>query len=192
MRLPKPKSVSFLARIIKQYICLTAYFKIKRSCKTQKMKDFFTIKEATHKLEHYCAYQDRCHEEVVQKLRTMKMDADEIDRIIVQLITDNFLNEERFACSYARGKHLIKHWGKIRITNELKFRKISATLIKIALKEINDSDYFGMFDELADKHWETISQRNVMKKRKKFCDYFLRKGWENELIYQKVKELERL
>ena len=156
------------------------------------MKDFFTIKQAIQKLEHYCAYQDRCHEEVVQKLRTMKMDADEIDRIIVQLITDNFLNEERFACSYARGKHRIKHWGKIRITNELKFRKISATLIKIALKEINDSDYFELFDELADKHWETITENNLMKKRKKFCDYFLRKGWENELIYQKVKELERL
>ena len=77
------------------------------------MKDFFTIKEATQKLEHYCAYQDRSHQEVVQKLRTMKMDSDEIDTIIVQLITDNFLNEERFACSYARGKHRIKHWGKI-------------------------------------------------------------------------------
>ena len=156
------------------------------------MKEFFTIKQATQKLEHYCAYQDRCHEEVVQKLRTMKMDADEIDSIVVQLITDNFLNEERFACSYARGKHRIKHWGKIRIINELKFRKISVTLIKIALKEINDSDYFRMFDELADKHWETISEINLMKKRKKFCDYFLRKGWENELIYQKVKDLERL
>ena len=93
----------------------------------------------------------------------MKMDADEIDRIIVQLITDNFLNEERFACSYARGKHRIKHWGKIRIVNELKFRKISTTLIKIALKEINDSDYFELFDELADKHWETITERNTMK-----------------------------
>ena len=156
------------------------------------MKDFFTIKQATQKLEHYCAYQDRCHEEVVQKLRTMKMDADEIDSVVVHLITDNFLNEERFACSYARGKHRIKHWGKIRIVNELKFRKISTTLIKIALKEINDSDYFELFDELADKHWETITENNLMKKRKKFCDYFLRKGWENELIYQKVKELERL
>ena len=156
------------------------------------MKDFFTIKQATQKLEHYCAYQDRCHEEVVQKLRTMKMDADEIDSVVVQLITDNFLNEERFACSYARGKHRIKHWGKIRIVNELKFRKISTTLIKIALKEIDDSEYFELFDELAVKHWEIISERNVMKKRKKFCDYFLRKGWENELIYQKVKELEKL
>ena len=155
------------------------------------MKDFFTIKEATKKLEHYCAYQDRCHEEVIQKLRSMKMDLDEIDQIIVQLIADNFLNEERFACSFARGKHRIKHWGKIRIVNELKFRKISATLIKIALKEIDDSDYFGMFETLAEKHWETISERNTMKKRKKFCDYLLRKGWETELIYQKVKELEK-
>ena len=155
------------------------------------MKDFFTIKQATQKLEHYCAYQDRCHEEVVQKLRTMKLDADEIDSVVVHLITDNFLNEERFACSYARGKHRNKHWGKIRIVNELKFRKISATLIKIALKEIDDSDYFGIFDELADKHWETISEKNLLTKRKKFCDYFLRKGWENELIYQKVKELEK-
>ena len=120
------------------------------------------------------------------------MDQDEIDQIIVQLIADNFLNEERFACSYARGKHRIKHWGKIRIVNELKFRKISATLIKIALKEIGDSDYFGMFETLAEKHWETISERNTMKKRKKFCDYFLRRGWETELIYQKVKELEKI
>ena len=156
------------------------------------MKDFFTIKQATQKLEHYCAYQDRCHEEVVQKLRTMKMDADEIDTIIVQLITDNFLNEERFACSYARGKHRIKHWGKIRIVNELKFRKISVTLIKIALKEINDIEYFEMFDELTEKHWQTIVEKNVLKKRKKFCDYFLRKGWENNLIYQKVQELEKV
>ena len=155
------------------------------------MKDFFTINEATKKLEHYCAYQDRCHEEVIQKLRSMKMDQDEIDQIIVQLIADNFLNEERFACSYARGKHRIKHWGKIRIVNELKFRKISATLIKIALKEIDDSDYLDMFDALADKHWETITERNTMKKRKKFCDYLLRKGWETELIYQKMKELEK-
>ena len=156
------------------------------------MKDFFTIKQAIQKLEHYCAYQDRCHEEVIQKLRTMKMDQDEIDQIIVQIIADNFLNEERFACSYARGKHRIKHWGKIRIVNELKFRKISATLIKIALKEIDDSDYFGIFETLAEKHWETITESNTMKKRKKFCDYLLRKGWETELIYQKVKELEKI
>jgi regulatory protein len=86
------------------------------------MKEVFSIKDAIKKIEHYCAYQERCHE-VESKLRSMKMDADESDQIIAHLIKENFLNEERFACSFARGKHRIKHWGTIRITNELKFRK---------------------------------------------------------------------
>ena len=154
------------------------------------MKDFFTIKQAIQKLEHYCAYQDRCHEEVIQKLRSMKMDQDEIDQIIVQLIADNFLNEERFACSYARGKHRIKHWGKIRIVNELKFRKISQYNINLALKEITTEEYEATFHNLAEQNWESIRESNSLKKRKKFCDYVLRKGFESNLVYEKVKELE--
>ena len=154
------------------------------------MKDFFTLKEATKKLEHYCAYQDRCHEEVIQKLRSMKMDQDEIDQIIVQLIADNFLNEERFACNYARGKHRIKHWGKIRIVNELKFRKISQYNINLALKEITTEEYEATFHNLAEQNWESIRESNPLKKRKKFCDYVLRKGFESNLVYEKVKELE--
>ena len=154
------------------------------------MKDFFTINEATKKLEHYCAYQDRCHEEVIQKLRSMKMDSDEIDAIIVHLIASNFLNESRFACSFARGKHRIKHWGKIRIVNELKFRKISQYNINLALKEITTEEYEATFHNLAEQNWESIRESNPLKKRKKFCDYVLRKGFESNLVYEKVKELE--
>ena len=154
------------------------------------MKDFFTIKQAIQKLEHYCAYQERCHEEVVQKLRSMKMDSDEIDAIIVHLIASNFLNESRFACSFARGKHRIKHWGKIRIVNELKFRKISQYNINLALKEITTEEYEATFHNLAEQNWESIRESNPLKKRKKFCDYVLRKGFESNLVYEKVKELE--
>lgn len=154
------------------------------------MKAVFTIKEAIQKIEHYCAYQERCHEEVEQKLRSMKMDSDEIDRIITHLINDNFLNEERFACSFARGKHRIKHWGKIRITNELKFRGINQTLINIALKEISPEEYYSTFDTLANRHWESIQETNSLKKRKKFCDFMLRRGFESNLVYDKVRDLE--
>ncbi|MDI6050432.1 regulatory protein RecX [Flavobacterium sp. XS2P24] len=152
----------------------------------------FSIKEAIHKIEHYCAYQERCHEEVVQKLRSMKMDADEIDTIMVHLISDNFLNEERFAQSFARGKHRIKHWGKIRIVNELKAKKITQTLINIALKEISTEEYLSTFHTLADRNWESIKETNLLKKRKKFCDYLLRRGFESNLIFEKAKELENL
>ena len=154
------------------------------------MKPIFSIKEAIQKIEYFCSYQERCHEEVVTKLRTIKLDSEEIDSIMVHLITSNFLNEERFANSFARGKHRIKHWGKIRIINELKFKKISQTLINTALKEITPEEYLETFHSLAERHWESIREKNTLKKRKKFCDHMLRRGFESNLVYEKVKELE--
>lgn len=156
------------------------------------MKPISSLKEALQKIELFCAYQERCHDELVSKLHSMKMDLDEIDQIMVHLITENFINEERFACSFARGKHRIKHWGKIRIVNELKFRNISQTLINIALKEISSEEYLETFHSLAERHWNTVKETNTLKKRKKFCDYLLRRGFESNLIYEKVRELEGL
>lgn len=154
------------------------------------MNSFFTPKEALLKLEHFCAYQERCHAEVVAKLYSLKMTSDEIDLIVVQLIESNFLNEERFACSFARGKHRIKFWGKIRITNELKARQISPANITLALKEISAEEYEETFTQLSERCWDAILEKNNLKKRKKFCDYMLRRGYESFLVYDKVKELE--
>lgn len=155
------------------------------------MNTSFTISEAKLKLEHFCAYQERCHDEVVRKLRTMAMYSTEIDEIVVHLITNNYLNEERFACSFARGKHRIKFWGKIRIVNELKFRNITQYNINTALKEISPEEYMETFHKLAERHWESIQEKNTLRKRKKYCDYLLRKGFESNLIYEKVKDLEK-
>jgi regulatory protein len=123
-------------------------------------------------------------------MRTMGIEMTSIDVIVVHLIQHNFLNEERFACSFARGKHRIKHWGKIRIVNELKFRNISSYNITTALKEITPEEYSATFHSAAERYWESLSETNLLKKRKKFCDFLLRKGFESQLIYEKVKELE--
>lgn len=155
------------------------------------MNSICTPKEALLKLEHYCAYQERCHAEVVSKLYSLKMTADEIDMIVVQLIETNFLNETRFACSFARGKHRIKHWGRIRITNELKAKQISSANITLALKEIMAEEYEATFDQLSERCWNGITEKNTLKKRKKFCDYMLRRGYESFLVYDKVTLLEK-
>ncbi|WP_298222495.1 regulatory protein RecX [Flavobacterium sp.] len=154
------------------------------------MSKHHTNQEVIQKMEHFCAYQERCHQEVIQKMRNMAMDSGNIDEIVVHLIQNNFLNEERFACSFARGKHRIKHWGNVRIVNELKVRNISQTNISIALKEIKSDEYFATFDALGERHWLSINEKNQLKKRKKFCDFMLRKGFESQLVYEKVKQLE--
>ena len=156
------------------------------------MKNTHTLNELKQKLEHFCAYQERCHQEVIQKMRGMAVDSNSIDEIVVYLIENNFLNEERFACSFARGKHRIKHWGNVRINTELKARNISQNIIAIALKEIATDEYSTSFHTLSERHWESLLEKNELKKRKKFCDFLLRKGFESNLVYQKVKDLEQL
>ncbi|MEH6745550.1 MAG: regulatory protein RecX [Maribacter arcticus] len=154
----------------------------------QKIKGY-TIQEATKKIESYCAYQDRCHKEVNGKLKEMGMIPLAIDTIIGQLIEDRFLNEERFAKSFARGKFNIKKWGKNRIVNELKFRNISKYNITTALKEIDPQEYLNTLDTLAIKRLGQISESNIQKRRKKLADYLLYRGWESHLVYEKLQEL---
>ena len=150
----------------------------------------YTLKEATAKLEGYCAYQERCHKEVNQKLREMRMIPEAVDIIILHLLKYNFLNETRFTQAYARGKFNHKKWGKQRIVRELRYRDISKYNIDLGLKEITDEDYENTFNELAEKrHFQLSSENNLQKKRKKLADYLLYRGWESFLVYDKVNEL---
>lgn len=149
----------------------------------------YTVEEAKRKLEYFCAYQDRHHGEVLKKLKSMGMIPQAIDVIMGHLLEHNFLNEERFARSFARGKFRIKYWGRKRIVLELKARGITKYNIDSALKEISDSEYFEVFDTLAEKQWQTGFESNLLKKKKKITDYLLRKGFETSLVYEKVAEL---
>ncbi|WP_162126616.1 regulatory protein RecX [Flavobacterium phycosphaerae] len=154
------------------------------------MPEKLSLAEALKKLEQYCAYQERCHQEVALKIKQLGVQKPYDDVVIVSLIENNFLNEERFARSFARGKHRIKCWGKNRIVNELKQRQITAPNIKLALTEITEEEYIETFEKLAERAWDGILEKNQLKKRKKFCDYLLRKGWESDWVYEKVKALE--
>ncbi|WP_297791632.1 regulatory protein RecX [uncultured Eudoraea sp.] len=149
----------------------------------------YTVPEATKKLERYCAYQERCHLEVVNKLRTMRMIPEAVDHITAHLIQHDFLNEERFSRSYARGKFNVKNWGKGRIVAELLRRNISKYNIKLALEEIPEKDYLQKLDLIAKKRLSQIKERNIQKKKKKLADYLLYRGWEKHLIYQKISDL---
>lgn len=150
----------------------------------------YTVEEAKKRLERYCAYQERCHKEVNQKLFEMRMIPQAVDLIINHLIQNNFLNETRFAQAFARGKFRTKKWGRQRIVSELKLREISKFNIQIALKEIPDSEYYKTFEKLADKRLQQlVSEKNIQRKRKKLADYLFYRGWESELVYGKVNEI---
>jgi len=152
-------------------------------------KSTFTVEEATRKLEYFCSYQDRCHQEVRQKLEQMGMIPEAVDHIMVHLITHDFLNEERFSKSFARGKFNIKNWGRVRIASELKQRNIAPINIKTALKELDDADYSQSLEALAVKRLGQLQEKDKEKKKKKLADYLLYRGWESHLVYELVFRL---
>ncbi|NND31637.1 MAG: RecX family transcriptional regulator [Saprospiraceae bacterium] len=150
----------------------------------------YSVTEAKRRLERYCAYQERCHKEVRQKLRDMHMIPAAVDQIIAHLLEHDFLNETRFAQAFARGKFRTKKWGKQRLVRELKMRDISQYNIKLALKEISETDYIATFHKLAEKRWLQLnSEENLQRKKKKFLDYMNYRGWESALIWDKLREL---
>ena len=118
----------------------------------------YTLAQAQKKLEYYCVYQERCHKEVIAKLKTLGMIPSVIDKIISELIKANYLNETRFTQSFVRGKFRIKKWGKNRILQELKVREISSFNIKLGMKEISDDNYQKTFYELFEKRRREVKQ----------------------------------
>jgi regulatory protein len=155
--------------------------------KTKKITD---EKVALAKAEHYCAYQERSQQEVRDKLYELGQYPSVIENIIAQLIANNFLNEERFAIAYTTGKFRQKGWGKIKIKQGLKLKKVSEPLIKKALKSINEDDYWQMLKKVIEKKEALLTEKQPYKRRYKLYQYALSRGYENDLIADVLKDSE--
>ena len=155
------------------------------------MRNILTLKELKTRLERYCAYQERCHQEVKKKLRQIGAFRDDSDAVISHLIQNDYLNETRFAMLYVRSKFSIKKWGKKRIINELKQKKITSYNIDKALAQISEENYRMTFYKLAEKRWDQLkkNKESLSKRKKKWINYLQYRGWENELIFEEFNKL---
>lgn len=150
----------------------------------------FTPQQSVSKIKQYCAYQERCHAEVRDKLYSFGLNKSEVEEIISGLITENYLNEERFAIHYAGGKFRMKQWGKNKIKQSLKFKQVSEYCIKKALKEIDEREYEKTFQKLAEQKLKTLkSEKNIFIKKRKLQDFLLMKGYESELVKEAVRKI---
>ena len=140
------------------------------------------------KIQSYCLYQDRCINEVKNKLFSLKVNDDLGQKIINHLIDNDYLNEERFVKLFIQGKLRIKKWGKIKLKYELKIRGINNNTIDTHIKNISEDEYISYFDEFSSAKIKFL-KGTLDKKKRSFINYFTYRGWENQLIYQKLKDI---
>lgn len=148
----------------------------------------YDLQIAKEKIQAYCAYQERCHLEVEKKLKSWGLIPDAIDMLIVELMQHNFLNEERFARSFARGKFRIKKWGRIKIKLELKKKSIYAKCIEYAMQEIDADTYYDTLKEVLLKKSLLEKETHPYKRKAKLTRYLVSRGFEYDLIRMAIED----
>ena len=149
----------------------------------------YTIQQAIPKIEHYCSYQERCHQEVTSKLYYFGLNTDEVNEVLVRLVKANFLNEERFAIAFVTGKFRQKKWGLNKIIFELKSKQVSDFCIKKALTFIVEDNYDDTLEQLADKYFKKLkSSDKIFVRQQKVIKFLMSKGYEYEKCKIVVKK----
>ena len=148
----------------------------------------YTVKEATERIQSYCAIQDRCQWEVEKKMKEWGISDEIIENILTDLILDKFVNEERFSESFCRGKFRIKRWGKVKIKNELKIKKISNNCIDKGLLQIEKKEYMKVLKDLYLKKRDSLKDRNQFIRKGKIAKHLQQKGFESKLIWELINK----
>ena len=151
-------------------------------------KRVYDIKIALERLKNFCTLQDRCQFDVIQKMKEWGLLELTQDHILEILITDKFIDEKRYAQSFCRGKFRIKKWGRIKITNELRKKQISNICINKGLNEIEDEEYEILLNNLLEKKNNSLKDKNHFVRKKKIASFLIQRGFEGNLVWDKIRE----
>ena len=152
-------------------------------------KSNYDIKILVEQLKNYCAIQERCSTDILTKMKSWRITNKNQNKILNILIQEDFINDNRYSKSFCRGKFRIKKWGKLKIMNELKRKNINPTTIMSSLNEINDIDYIKELDTQFNKKKQSINSLKFYDKKKKIANYLIGKGYESNLVWEKLREL---
>lgn len=151
-------------------------------------KKTYTPKEARELIGRFCAYRERCQSEVIQRLYDYGLQKGDVEGITADLILGGYLNEERFARAFVRGKYLHNHWGRNKIVRHLKSKRVSEPCIRLGLQEIDDDHYLNKLNDLLEAYDSKLKESNVYVRKRKIADHLIRKGFESNLVWDRLRE----
>jgi len=148
----------------------------------------YKIEVVVKQLKNYCASEDKCQWDLIQKMKQWKLDESGRNRILKLLHQEKYINEERYSRSFCRGKFRMKKWGKIKIASELKKKDIAALYISKGLEEIDDDEYHQELNNQYQKKKKNINEKDEFIKNKKIASYLINKGYESNFVWDKIRE----
>lgn len=148
-----------------------------------------TIEKAYMKLKHYCGYQDRCHQEVKEKLYCLKLNKATVEQLLSRLIEEDYLNEERYAKAFVGGHFRQKQWGKVKIAYSLKQKRVSEYNIRKAMNEIPDEEYHALAEKLVKAKWNSLKKDQYIHRVVKTKAFLQQRGFEPALVQSIIQQI---
>ncbi len=154
----------------------------------EKSKKFISGTEAYSKITKWCAYQERAQQEVRDKLYDFGLHKEEVEQLLTRIISEGFVNEERFAISFANGKLNQLGWGRVKIRYALKAKKVSDYCIKKAINSLDENKYIQILEDTFHKRNKMEKEKHPLKRKYKLMSYLASRGFEQDLIASIIKE----
>lgn len=146
----------------------------------------FTTAQLLEKMRKYCAYQERSHQQVRDKLYDAGLHGEDVEEVIATLILENFLNEERFARSYARGKFRMNGWGRVKIVQGLKQHRVHPNGIRAALTEIPDEEYIKALETIVEQKNRLLKEKHLWRRKAALLRFAMQRGFEQDLVHDAI------
>ena len=147
-----------------------------------------TPDQVLDKMAKYCAYQERCVKDVRDKLKTFDIPQKEKDEILDYLLDNRFVNDERFAKSFVRGKINQSGWGVNKIRFHLIQKGIDKEIIDEALGQTDEEAYRQRLIDILKTKSKTVKAANDFEKKRKLAAYAMQKGFEGNLVWDILKD----
>jgi len=154
----------------------------------EKSKKYISSVEAYTKITKWCAYQERAQQEVRDKLYDFGLHKEEVEQLLTRIISEGFVNEERFAISFANGKLNQLGWGRVKIRYALKAKKVSDYCIKKAINSLDENKYIQILEDAFHKRNKMEKEKHPLKRKYKLMSYLSSRGFEQDLIAVVIKE----
>lgn len=142
--------------------------------------------EILKRLEYFCAYQERCEFDVLEKVKKLGLqNPEKTEMLIKRLQKDGFLDQKRFVNSYITGKVSIKKWGVNKIRAGLVQKRIEPVIIARGIMEIDAGLYQENLQSLFEKKILALKDyKTDYQQKSKVIRYLSGKGYSSEEIYR--------
>ncbi len=143
-----------------------------------------TENDAYLTLAALCAQAEHCQYEMLEKMRRWELPDDAQARVLQRLISELYVDDERYARAFVKDKVRYNKWGRRKVEQALWQKHIADDIRQQVLDEVTDQEYLRVLQPLLKQKRKTVTARSDYELNQKLVRFALSRGFTYDIIRQ--------